>query len=165
AAQPSTSSGPSLGRRAYQKGLETLIWRADDENEDELVYDVLYRREGDPNWRVLRHGLTESILVWDTTTVPNGRYYVKVVASDAPSNSPSTAMSGELESSAFDVDNSPPVISVTSVRFENGKTIVVFDVKDDNSPVKRVELSEDGLRWRAVFPVDCIADSREEHYQ
>ena len=39
--------GNALGRRAYQKGLETLQWRADDENDDELVYDVLYRREGD----------------------------------------------------------------------------------------------------------------------
>src|SRR5258706_12937767 len=48
AAQPGgASSGPALGRRAYQKGLQTIVWRADDENEDELVYDVLYRRAGD----------------------------------------------------------------------------------------------------------------------
>jgi hypothetical protein len=165
AAQQTTSSGPALGRRAYQKGLQTLIWRADDENEDELVFDVLYRREGDATWRALRSGMTESILVWDTTTVPNGRYYIKVVASDSPSNAPSAALTGELESSAFDIDNTPPVITVTNVRFENGKTIAVFDVKDDFSPVKRVEISEDGLRWRAVFPTDGIADSREEHYQ
>ena len=38
---------PSLGRRTYQKGLQTLVWRADDENDDELSYDVLYRREGE----------------------------------------------------------------------------------------------------------------------
>ena len=38
---------PSLGRRTYQKGLQTLVWRADDENDDELSYDVCYRREGD----------------------------------------------------------------------------------------------------------------------
>ena len=41
------SNTPSLGRAHYQKGLQTLVWRADDENEDELVYDVLYRREGE----------------------------------------------------------------------------------------------------------------------
>ena len=38
---------PALGRRTYQKGLQTLVWRADDENDDDLLYDVLYRREGE----------------------------------------------------------------------------------------------------------------------
>src|SRR5262249_30720161 len=47
AAQSSAGASPSLGRRTYQKGLQTLVWRADDENDDELVYDVMYRREGE----------------------------------------------------------------------------------------------------------------------
>ena len=54
--------------------------------------------------------------MWDTTTVPNGTYFVKIVASDAPSNPAGTALTGELESVAFEVDNTPPVISVTSTR-------------------------------------------------
>ena len=66
------SGSPALGRRTYQKGLQTLVWKADDENDDDLVYDVLYRREGETAWTPLRRGLTEPILVWDTTTVPNG---------------------------------------------------------------------------------------------
>ena len=75
---------PALGRRTYQKGLQTLVWRADDDNDDELVYDVLYRREGETAWKALRRDVADTILVWDTTTVPNGTYFVKVVASDAP---------------------------------------------------------------------------------
>ena len=54
------------GRRTYQKGLQTFIWKADDENGDELVYDVVYRREGETSWKVLKEGLTDTILVWDT---------------------------------------------------------------------------------------------------
>src|SRR5262249_55609661 len=106
AAQPDASS--QLGRRTYQKGLQTLAWKADDENDDELVYDVLYRREGEQTWKTLRKGMSESILVWDTTTIPNGTYFVKIVASDAPSNPMSTALTGELDSQAFEVDNTPP---------------------------------------------------------
>src|SRR5207344_1957809 len=34
AANQTVSTSPSLGRRAYQKGLQTLIWKADDENDD-----------------------------------------------------------------------------------------------------------------------------------
>ena len=71
---------------------------------------------------------------------------------------------GELDSSAFEVDNSAPSIAVSSVRLDRGKTIITFDVKDDHSPIQRVEFSPDGQRWRGVFPVDGIADSREEHY-
>ena len=42
---------------------------------------------------------------------------------------------------------------------------MTFDVKDDHSPIQRVEFSEDGQRWRGVFPTDGIADSRQEHYE
>ena len=56
-AQPGASS-PSLGRRTYQKGLQTLVWKADDENDDDLVYDVLYRREGETAWKTLRKATT-----------------------------------------------------------------------------------------------------------
>ena len=155
----------ALGRRAYQKGLETLQWRADDDNDDELVYDVLFRREGETAWKPLRRSVGENIFVWDTNTVPNGTYFVKIVASDGPSNPAGTALSGELESAAFDVDNTPPVITVAGTRVDRGRTIVTFDVKDDQSPIQRVEFSEDGQRWRAVFPTDGIADSRQEHYE
>jgi sugar lactone lactonase YvrE len=162
-AQPGSSS--ALGRRTYQKGLQTLAWKADDENDDDLVYDVLFRREGETAWKTLRKAMSEAILVWDTTTIPNGTYFVKIVASDAPSNPMATALTGELDSIAFEVDNTAPTISVTNVRVVSGRTIITFDVKDDHSPVRGVEFSQDGQRWRSVFPVDGIADSREEHYE
>jgi len=167
AAQASAQSAgsSSLGRRTYQKGLQTLQWKADDENDDDLTYDVLYRREGETAWKTLRKTVTESILVWDTTTIPNGTYFVKIVASDAPSNPLATALAGELDSAAFEVDNTPPTITVTNVRVVGGRTLITFDVKDDHSPIRGVEYSPDGQRWRGVFPVDGIADSREEHYE
>jgi hypothetical protein len=165
AAAAQASSGSALGRRAYQKGLQTLIWKADDENDDELVHDVLYRQEGETSWRTLRQSIAESILVWDTTTVPNGMYFVKIAASDSPSNAAGTALVGELESSAFQIDNVPPTIAIGTVRVDGGRTIVPLDVKDDHSPIQGVEVSQDGQRWRRVFPVDGIADSRSEHYE
>jgi sugar lactone lactonase YvrE len=165
AAASQTPGTSSTGRRTYQKGLQTLAWKADDENDDDLVYDVLFRREGETAWKTLRKAATDAITVWDTTTVPNGTYFVRIVASDAPSNPLGTALAGEMDSVAFEIDNTPPTITAGTVRVERGRTIVPFDVKDDHSPVQRVEFSQDGQRWRAVFPVDGIADSREEHYE
>jgi outer membrane protein assembly factor BamB len=165
-------SGNALGRRAYQQGLQTLQWRGDDDNGDELVYDILYRREGETTWTVLRRGITDTILVWDTATVPNGSYFVKVVASDAPANSSETALVGEMESAVFDIDNTPPAITVTGVRYDRGRApleraraIVGFEVADDHSPIQRVEFSTDGREWRSVFPTDGISDSRRERYE
>src|SRR5439155_14108326 len=101
-AQQTAGTTPSLGRRTYQKGLETLAWKADDENDDDLSYDVLYRREGETAWKTLRKTVTESILVWDTTTIPNGTYFVKVVACDAPSNPLVAGLSGRLDQVGVD---------------------------------------------------------------
>ena len=163
---PQGSSGAqALGRRTYQKGLQTLAWRADDGNDDDLSFDIQYRLEGEPTWKALRRDITDSILVWDTRTVPNGTYFVKIVASDTPSNAVGAALSGELDSVAFEVDNTPPEISVESARVVSQKTIVSFEVRDDHSPIQKVESSSDGLTWRPAFPLDGIADSRTERYE
>jgi hypothetical protein len=166
AQQQSTSGGaPSLGRRSYERGLLTFMWRAEDENRDELLFDVQYRREGETTWRSIRTNLTDSILVWDTTSVPNGRYVVRVVASDAPSNAPATALSGDMESAAFDVDNLPPTIIVTAVRRDSRRSTITFEVHDDLSAIQRVDYSLGGDRWTQVYPKDGIADSRTEAYE
>jgi WD40 repeat protein len=159
------TAGPSLGRRIYQKGLQTFVWKADDENDDRLQFDVMYRREGETSWKTLHRALTDPIFVWDTTSVPDGTYFIKVTASDAPSNAPATALVGEFESVSFDIDNTPPVITVTAVRRDGGRTTLTFDVRDDNSAVQKVEYSLDGDRWQALYPKDGIADSRFEQYE
>jgi len=87
------------------------------------------------------------------------------VASDSPSNPLGTALSGELDSTSFEIDNTAPDITVSNVRVDRGKTVISFNVLDDHSPIQRVEFSQDGQRWRGVFPVDGIADSRDEHYE
>jgi hypothetical protein len=158
-------SSPSLGRRTYQKGLQTLAWRADDENGDDLVYEVQYRMEGNAAWKVLASDLTETIYVWDTTTLPNGTYFVKIVASDEHANAPELALRGEMVSAAFDVDNTPPVIRMGGVTTQGQATVITFDVQDDASRIQQVEYSEDGRTWRGVYPADGIADGRSERYE
>lgn len=158
------SGSLALGRRAYQKGFQTFVWRAQDDDNDELVYEIHYRREGETTWKPLKADLFETIFVWDTTSVPNGTYLIKIGASDSPSNAPATTLVGELESTAFDIDNGPPTIRVTDVR-SGSRPILVFEVKDDQSPIQRVEYSVDAERWKPVYPKDGIADSRVEEFE
>jgi YD repeat-containing protein len=170
-AQPNPSAGstpspsaPALGRKVYQKGLQTFVWKAEDDNDDRLQYDVSYRREGDTAWKPLKRGLWDPIVVWDTTSVPDGTYYVKVTATDSPSNSPATALVGEFESVSFDIDNTPPVVEVQSATRAGARATVKFVVRDEQSAVLRVEYSLDASRWRVAYPVDGIPDSRREEF-
>jgi len=114
-------------------------------------------------WKVLKRGLWDPIVVWDTTSVPDGTYVLKVAASDAPSNSPDTSLTGELESSSFEIDNSPPRIELQPTK--PGARTVGFVVRDESSSVQRVEYSLDASRWRTVYPKDGIADSRREEFE
>jgi hypothetical protein len=166
AATPGTSSGsPALGRRVYQRGLQTFVWRAYDDNDDELEYEILYRREGETAWKSLKAEMSETIFVWDTTAVPNGTYFVKIVASDRRSNTSSAALDGEMESSAFDIDNAPPAITVSAPRAAGTRTTIQFDVRDEWSPIQKVEYSLDGQRWQMIYPRDGIFDSRSEQFE
>ena len=174
--QPAQSAAPQaggaaqsaqapLGRRIYQKGLQTFVWKAEDQNEDRLQYDVSYRREGETAWRVLRRAIWDPIFVWDTTSVPDGTYVMKVSASDAPSNSPATSLVGEMESVSFDVDNTPPRVEAQPAARGSSGVKIVFTVRDEQSPVQRVEYSLDASRWRLVYPRDGIPDSRREEFE
>ncbi len=161
----SPSAGPPLGRRMYQKGLQAFTWKAEDDNDDRLSYDLYYRQAGGTDWKSLRRGAAEQIAVWDTMSVPDGTYVLKIAAGDAADNAPGAALVGELISEAFDVDNGAPAIAVQQVVREGAATKVTFEVTDSFSPVATVEYSLDTGRWQAAYPVDGAADSRHERFE
>ena len=157
--------GPALGRRIYQKGLQTFAWKADDDNGDELIYEVFYRREGETTWRLLKRELRETLLVWDTSSVPNGTYVLKVAASDTRANPPESALVGELESSSFEIDNVAPVVQPGTIRRDGTRFIVPAEIRDTDSAITRVEFSVDAQRWQPAFPRDGILDARQESFE
>jgi hypothetical protein len=71
-------AAPALNRRMMQRGLQTVAWKGEDADGDQLLYTVQHRRDGDTEWHDLRTGLTGTIFVWDTSAVPDGRYFVRV---------------------------------------------------------------------------------------
>ena len=161
----SSSSGPALGRRMYQKGLQSFTWGADDDNDDRLRYDIAFRTVGDPVWHVLRRQVEEQILTWDTTSVPDGTYLLKVAASDGAANRPETGLVGELESDAFEIDNGAPAITVLQATKDGTGTKIVFEVRDGHSTVSAAEFSVDAGRWQTAYPVDGAADARVERFE
>ncbi|MGH9775452.1 MAG: hypothetical protein ACRD50_10955 [Candidatus Acidiferrales bacterium] len=147
------------------KGYETVLWSAHDENEDALVFSLYYRGEGEKSWKLLKSDLHQEYYSWDTTTMPDGAYYLRLVASDAPSNPAEDALTAERISDRFEVDNTPPLIS--NLRAESGspETVVRFEVQDPQSNVKATEYSLDAGEWQIVFPQGRLTDSPQERYE
>lgn len=161
--RPGLPISTAYARKLYQKGIQTFSWRAEDPNADGLVYEVSYRLVSEARFRTLRKGLSDAVLAWDTSTVPNGRYLIKVTASDSPGNPAALALAGEKESDPFDIDNTPP--SVTATLAERKPLRLRAVARDDSSLIKKAEYSVDGGRWQEIHPVDGINDSIEETYE
>ena len=125
---------------------------------------MFYRREGDTTWRTLKSDLRDTLLVWDTSSVPNGTYVLKVLASDRRSNPADSALGGELESSSFEIDNVAPVVQIGSLRKDGTRFIVPAEIRDTDSAVMKVEYSLDAQRWQPAFPRDGILDGRQEAF-
>jgi hypothetical protein len=156
-----------------QKGYQSVLWSAHDENDDELRYGVYYRGESEREWKLLKDNLDQKFYSWDTTTLPDGAYYLKIVATDAPSNPPAAALKTERESERFEVDNTPPVIEglqTTSFLVQRSAAvasgvIVKFTARDTSSSIERAQYSLDGGEWILVSPTGGISDAPEEHYE
>lgn len=167
AAPPPTAGAAQtqpLGRQVYRKGLRSFGWEARDPNDDPLTFEVRYREETAAGWRALKRDLTTRLFTWDTTSTPDGSYVVRIVASDADANPPGEALTALRDTAPFDVDNTPPRITVESVTPAGGRTRVRLLVTDAQSMLERVEYTVDAERWQAAWPADGIADEREERF-
>ena len=108
----SFDQGPSAPLQALKdKTGVTVRWAAHDDNGDDLIYSIFLRGDGETVWRLLKDQITEKALGFDASLIPDGGYQIKVVASDAPSNTPADTLTGEKVSERFEVNTTPPVIT------------------------------------------------------
>ena len=139
-------------------------WSAHDDNDDQLVFSLYYRGDGETRWLLLKDNLTDKAYSFDASLLPDGGYTVKLVASDAPSHSPGEALTTSRESRRFEVDTTPPRIENLTALVEGGQIHVTFRAGDGFSPIKRAEYSIDAGDWQYVEPVGHLSDSKTETY-
>ena len=164
-----------------QKGYESVLWSASDENDDTLEFSVYYRGEGETNWELLKDKIDQRFYSWDTSTMPDGAYYLKIVASDGPSNPPADALTAERESDRFLVDNTPPVVTAltadpapdapgsaaataTPAATATATARIRFDARDAGSAIARAQYSLDAGDWTLVLPTGQLDDAPQEHF-
>jgi hypothetical protein len=156
------STSPAL---TSAKGFIGARWLASDENGDTLVFKIEIRGEHETAWKPLHENLRERYFSWDSTAYPDGKYRVRVTASDAPSNTPEQTLTSLRESDLFLIDNTAPEISALTAASQGGKIDVRFHAKDALNVLDKAEYSVNGGEWKVVEPTTRLTDSEEHDYR
>lgn len=139
-----------------------VTWKVDNPDSDPLRYRVAFKREGQAQWRdalAADEVHTKTELDWETSALPEGKYRVRVEASDEPANPPDQVLTHALESDTVLIDNTPPRIETLALAGRRLRARVV----DGTSPVARVEIAIDGKTdWRPLAPADGVFDTTDE---
>ena len=98
--------------------------------------------------------------------LPDGKYQIKLIASDEPDNPPETALSAENTIQPIVIDNTRPIIkSLNAAMGTDGRYVISGAIKDEYSNIIKVQYTIDGQDWTVAYPVDGVFDSLEESFQ
>lgn len=150
--------------------LVKLRWKVENPDEDELNYRVFIRRAqaglgGDPSWLRLTGAdpITRTELDFNTETLSDGLYELKVTVSDERSNPTELALTHELQSAPFLIDNRRP--DWQDVRFDPVAQVVSAKISDAASVVSDLAISVDGGDFQPMTSKDGVLDSSSEDVQ
>lgn len=165
--QPPATTSTSTSSQTVSRLQTTqtqISWQADDPDSDKLVYSVYFRADDEKEWQLIRSRMFENTLLLDPDVFADGRYYFRVVASDAPSNAAEYAQQTELISPPVLIDNSPPAVT-TGEPHRSGATLDIdVDAIDKTSPLRLCEYSLDAGFWQPIEAVDGVTDSPRERF-
>lgn len=143
----------------WARGLRTLQWRGLDPNGDALRYRVAVRSEPDGDWIEIGKDLEVSVLTWNTNTLADGRYRVKVTASDAEGNAVGEGLSTEAVSEPFSIDNTPPQVTELTATADGKGVGVAGSATDREGWLQRLDLSTDDGAWHSLSPDGGLSDA------
>jgi len=154
---------------ASKKGTFKISYKAIDENEDDLIYKIDFRKLGRTTWIELKDDLEAKSFEWDGKTVEDGRYEVRVTAGDERSNTTLTKMTGSRISDPVVVDNTGPIAKETKITTmsRNNQRYMVFEteIMDQLSAIEKLEYTIDSNSdWIATVPNDLVYDTTKEQF-
>lgn len=157
-------AGNIPGQEIYQWGMQTITWNAQDSDQDQLRYEVSIQSRDENTWRILQRDIKQPIFAWDTSTMPDGWYRVRIIASDDLSNPPGQGLQDERVSELFPIDHTPPNFLNVNARKGDGFINLSFIIRDELSPIVSVEYAIQPGEWEPLYPNDRILDSQSETF-
>jgi len=154
-------------KRESRKGRfskeELLVkWKVRNPDDDELGYRLEYKREGSDVWLPISDKLLkEDNYKWDTSNVPDGRYRLRVVATDELSNPAGSEKTSSYITRPFLVDNRKP--RIMDLKYHGG--VVSGAAEDSFSVIGSIAYSVDGGPWKTIWPEDGFLDQTKEKFR
>ena len=158
---------PAIQKPHHQTAQKNIQWDTEDPNNDALQLTMYFKGVDEKAWKVIdKNTQKKGSYAWDTLRLPDGKYQVKLVASDEPDNPPETALSAENTIQPIVIDNSRPIIKSMNIAMgTDGRYVISGTIKDEYSNIIKVQYSMDGHEWTSAYPVDGVFDSQEESFQ
>jgi len=148
-----------------KEGAFKIACKATDENADTLIYRIDFRKIGRANWIELKDELEDDSYEWDGRTVEDGRYEIRVIASDERSNSNATKLTGSRISDPIVVDNTGPVIRKYAVEKSGKAATLKLQITDELSAIGKLAYTVDSnAEWKSTLPDDLVFDTTEESF-
>lgn len=158
---------PVLSKPHHQIAQKNIHWEVEDPNNDSLQLTIHFKGEDEKAWKVIEKSTQKKgTYVWDTLRLPDGKYQIRLTASDEPDNPPETALSAESIIQPVVIDNTRPMIkSMNAAMGTDCRYVISGTAKDEYSAIVKVQYSIDSQEWISAYPVDGIFDSQEEPFQ
>ena len=156
-------SGVGAARGQNARGID-IVWTASDPDQDDLSYTLYFRGETENEWKLLEENVRVNTYAIEDDVLPDGRYRLKVVASDAGANAAGSARSAETLSAPFLVDGTPPLVEAAQTSRGPGSATARFQVRDAASVLTRAEYALDADPLKPLLSEDGIIDSQAETF-
>jgi hypothetical protein len=153
----------TIGDRELAKGgaQRQITWEASDPNGDKLEYRLALKEESVAAWQDVSgpSPLFEAKFTLPVGQSPDGRYYLRLTASDVSSNY-GAPLTTSRTSPLFIINNGRPEIQDMAIDPVSGR--LTAKIRDKLSVISELAVAVDGGEWRSVSPVDGILDEKSE---
>jgi hypothetical protein len=157
----------SVGRieAAGKEGTFKIAYKAKDDNGDKLAYKIDFRKVAKTVWIELKDELEADSFEWDGKTVEDGRYEVRVTASDQRDNTPTTKLTASRVSDPVIIDNTGPVIKDDSIERKGTTVTLTLRAVDVFSAIDKLDYTVDSNeKWITAIPADLVYDTADETF-
>jgi hypothetical protein len=156
------AASSSAGAARVHSPVLKLRWKVENPDGDDLSYRLAFREDNEVVWRALGgpEPLTKPEYDWNTESIPDGMYVVRVTTTDEKANPKERSLDSVFFSRPLLIDNRKPEVVGMEVRYPH----VAGRARDGGGNITQIEYAVDGGDWQLVAPTDGIFDDLVEPF-
>ncbi len=146
-------------------GAQVAFWTVNDPDGDNVVCTFSIRRDSEKTWTDLTVATRDPYVQFDTSHLPDGVYFTRLVATETAPRSEADRLSVTFETDDLIVDHTPPTIVEATAKPAAGKLVISVHGRDALSLLDSMEVTlNNGVHEVVDQPADGIRDGREETF-